>query len=143
MHLREITRADVDATMRVRLAVQENRLSDPSRVPRELYHRYIEDIGCGWLVELDGEVRAFAVANREPDGRGSIWALFVEPGFEGRGFARALMARCLAWLRTQGLKDLWLCTEPGTRAEAFYRAQGWQPGAMKDWGDREFTLRLS
>lgn len=140
--LRGITRADAPEVMRVRNSVKENRLSDPSRVPLELYYQYTEDIGRGWLIEEEGVIRAFSIANREPDGRGSIWALFVEPGFEGRGYGQAVMAKAMEWLRAEGLKELWLCTEPGTRAEAFYLAQGWQPGGLKDWGDREFTLSL-
>ncbi len=140
--MRAMTPADWPAAHRVRMAVQQNRLSDPGRITAEEYRRHIEDIGRGWLIEAEGDLRAFAIAHREPDGRGSIWALFVEPGFEGRGYARGLMAQAMTWLREQGLKDLWLCTEPGTRAEAFYLAQGWQAGPLKDWGDREFTLRL-
>lgn len=142
MKLRVIEHADASEVMRVRNSVKENRLSDPSRVPLELYYSYTEEIGRGWLIEEDGVIRAFSIANREPDGRGSIWALFVEPGFEGRGYGQALMEQALAWLRAEGLKELWLCTQPDSRADAFYRRQGWQPGGLKDWGDREFTLTL-
>ena len=132
--------SDAAAAMRVRMAVRQNTCSDPSRLPLDLIAHHVDDIGRGWLIEDDdGVLRAFAIAHREPDGRGSIWALFVEPGFEGRGWGRRLMDEAEAWLRAAGLTPAWLCTEPGTRAESFYTARGWRPGGMKHSGDREFT----
>ena len=65
----------------------------------------------------------FAIGNAET---GNIWALFVDPEHEGRGHGRALHDAMVEWLFARGLAHLWLGTEPGTRAERFYRAAGWR-----------------
>ena len=44
MHLRRATVADIEAMHRIRMAVQENRLKDASRVRYDDYRR----IGGGW-----------------------------------------------------------------------------------------------
>jgi hypothetical protein len=47
----------------------------------------------------------------------------------------------VAWLWSQGLEQLWLTTEPGTRAQAFYEAAGWQRAGRTDRGELRFELR--
>jgi hypothetical protein len=79
MPTRIATTADIDAMHQVRVAVTENRLSDPSRISPVQYRTMLEDDGCGWVHEEDGRVVAFGIADRR---RSSIWALFVAPGFE-------------------------------------------------------------
>jgi ribosomal protein S18 acetylase RimI-like enzyme len=56
---------------------------------------------------------------------GSIWALFVDPAFEGRGIGRDLLALACGTVRAAGFGTTRLNTEPGTRADGFYRANGW------------------
>ena len=46
---------------------------------------------------------------------------------EGFGFGRRLYDTMLEWLFTSGAEQVWLSTEPGTRAERFYVAAQWQP----------------
>lgn len=107
---------------RVRMSVQENRLTSVALSEHD-YTVAIEETGRGWVVELQGDIVAFAVGNSES---GSIWALFVEPGHEGKGYGRQLHDIMVAWLWEQGLQQLWLTTEPRTRAESFYREAGWK-----------------
>jgi uncharacterized membrane protein YkvA (DUF1232 family) len=107
---------------RVRHSVKENRLTSCVITDEEVVAA-IEVTGRGWVVEVDGEVRAFAVGNAQT---GNIWALFVEPGYERRGFGRRLQDEMLAWLWSRGLERLWLSTEPETRARRFYEASGWE-----------------
>lgn len=107
--------------MELRLSVAENRLSDPSRVTREIYEDYITRRGRGWVAELDGGIAGFSIAARD----GEVWALFVRPGFEGHGLGQALMAACVDWLTSIGVGEAVLETGAGTRAEAFYRRFGW------------------
>jgi GNAT superfamily N-acetyltransferase len=64
---------------------------------------------------------AFAIGNAT---YGNIWALFVDPAHERRGHGRRLHDAMVAWLWSQGLRKLWLTTEPGTRAERFYTEAG-------------------
>ena len=68
-----------------------------------------------------GRVVAFAIA----DGRmRSIFALFVAPRCEGRGFGSALLDRAVRRLQSEGSGAIWLTTAPDTRAAAFYARRG-------------------
>lgn len=113
---------DIAAMHRVRIAVRENRLSDPSRITEADYVAHLTKLGRGWVAELDGAIAGFA-AGRATDG--NIWALFVDPACEGRGCGTRLHDVMVSWLFAQGLGRLWLSTEPGTRAERFYLRRGW------------------
>jgi GNAT superfamily N-acetyltransferase len=119
--LRQAERADIADIQRVRHAVKENRLT--SRViSDEEVAQAIELTGRGWVIEVQGRVQAFAIGNAES---GNIFALFVDPGHEGRGYGRRLQDEMLRWLWSRGLKRLWLSSAPGTRAERFYESSGW------------------
>ena len=120
----------------MRLAVRENTLSDPSRITEADYIAAQETLGRTWVIEVDGEIAAFATGYNT----GSIWALFVHPDHEGHGHAKALHSTMVNWLWSQGHKRLWLTTDPGTRAERFYIAQGWQPCGIVG---RELRLELA
>lgn len=107
---------------RVRLDVRENRLSDPNKITEASYPPYVE-ANSAWVAELDGSIVGFALIDGA-DRR--VEALFVAPGAEGLGAGRALHASMLDWAKAQGIKELWLTTSKGTRAERFYRMAGWQ-----------------
>ena len=138
MQLRAANRTDIPALHEVRMAVRENVLSHRDRIREADYLSALEELGCGWLVEDDGEVLGFAIAYRS----GSIWALFVHPDHEGRGVAKALHAAMLEWLQQQTVTTAFLSTEPGTRAEAFYRSRGWQSCGPPVLGEMQFELAL-
>jgi GNAT superfamily N-acetyltransferase len=121
----------------VRLAVRENRLSDPERVTEAEYRAALAETGCTWVVEADGEIAAFATGYRD----GSIWALFVHPDHEGRGYGKALHATMVDWLWSLGHARLRLTTDPGTRAERFYVSQGWRPYGIVAGGELHMELR--
>lgn len=107
---------------RVRMSVKENRLVS-MQLTEAHYVEAIESRGRGWVVEVAGTIVAFAIGDTSD---ASIWALFVEPGFEGRGFGRQLHDEMVGWLWQQGHERLWLTTDPGTRAQRFYEAAGWR-----------------
>jgi GNAT superfamily N-acetyltransferase len=134
--IRQAVAADVAAMHRVRMSVHENRL-----VSRQLsehdYLEAIEQTGRGWVVELDANIVAIAIGNAS---NGSIWALFIEPGQEGKGFGRQLHDIMVAWLWQQGHARLWLTTGPGTRAERFYEKAGWQQTSRTADGELRFEL---
>jgi hypothetical protein len=46
----------------------------------------------------------------------------------------------VTWLWSQGLERLWLTTEPGTRAEVFYAARGWERVVHNNRGEIRFEL---
>ena len=134
-HLRRATVDDIDAMHRVRLAVRENRLSDPGRITAADYRAALDALGRGWVVEAEGAIVAFAVGCAS----GNIWALFVDPAHEGHGHGRALHAAMVDWLWSLGLRRLWLTTAPGSRAAGFYRRLGWQACGRID-GDLRMEL---
>ena len=134
--IRQARAADVAAMHRVRLSVQENRLISTKLTERD-YLVAIESTGRGWVLELEGTIVAFAIGNAA---NGSIWALFVEPGYEGRGYGRELHDIMIAWLWEQGHDRLWLSTDPGTRAERFYLTADWRRAGVTDGGEIRFEL---
>lgn len=125
--IRVAEEADIGEMHRIRLAVRENRLADPAMVQPDDYRPLLGRDGRGWVAEVDGRLVGFAVADRL---RGNVWALFVDPRFEGRGAGRMLHDAMMDWLFAAGLGSVWLSTDPGTRAEAFYRAAGWRPAGQ-------------
>lgn len=129
--LRQAHAADIPALWTVRHAVTENTLT-PGRLVDEDVRRELEDTGRGWLLEDDGAVLAFAIANAVT---GNIWALFVRPDQQRRGHGARLHAVMLAWLRRQGSPPPWLDTGAGTAACAFYERHGWVATAVLDSGE--------
>jgi GNAT superfamily N-acetyltransferase len=140
--IRIATAADIEAMHVVRLSVVENRLGDPKKVTPAHYREMLEERGRGWVYLASGPDRArddvagFAIADNSTR---SIWALFVKPGYEGRGIGRALHDEMVRWLFEVGDQPLWLSTDPNTRAEQFYIAAGWTPGQLLPNGERRFT----
>lgn len=137
--IRQARPADAAAMHRVRASVRENRLVSVALSEQD-YVTAIQETGRGWVVELQGTIVAFAVGNSQS---GNIWALFVEPGHEGKGYGRQLHDIMVAWLWSQGRHRLWLTTDPGTRAERFYREAGWQQVGMAPDGEIRFELKKS
>lgn len=121
---------------RVRLSVRENALSDPDRITESDYLAALDERGRTWVVEANGGIAAFATGYRD----GSIWALFVHPDHEGRGYGKTLLSVVVAWLWSQGHERIWLGTAAGTRAERFYLSRGWQPRGTVPGGDVRLEL---
>ena len=111
-------------------------MSDPARITEADYVAAMEDLGRTWVIEAGGEVVAFASGYAA----GSVWALFVHPDHEGRGYGKALHATMIDWLWSLGHARLWLTTSPGTRAERFYLALGWQPRGTVPGGEVRLEL---
>ena len=120
--LRQAIAGDIPSIQRVRHSVRENRLVSTT-ISDEQVREAIELTGRGWVIESGGEVVAFAVGNAA---NGNIWALFVHPDHERRGYGRLLHDTMVEWLWSKGLARLWLTTEPHTRAQRFYEAAGWR-----------------
>jgi ribosomal-protein-serine acetyltransferase len=123
---RRATVSDISAMSQIRLSVTENALSDPSRVTTQMYEDYLEKDGRGWVAEVDGLIVAFSYADKHD---ASIWALFVNPGHEGRGMATELLKLATGWLFGLGHPRVTLSTSRDTRADRFYAGQGWRRGA--------------
>ena len=140
--LRVAVRADIAGMHRVRLAVRENRLTS-SVITEADYVPAIEATGRGWVIDEAGAVRGFAVGNAQT---GKLWALFVDPWHEGRGFGRRLHDAMVSWLFAQSqprLPCLTLGTEANTRAQRFYEAAGWRRSGPGGRGEVAYELRAS
>jgi GNAT superfamily N-acetyltransferase len=122
----------------LRMQVRENVLSDPSRVTLAMTTEAISSSGRGWVFEENGVILGFSIALHEDP---SIWALFVHPAHEARGIGNALHAAAVSWLWSQGAERIWLGTDPGTRAERFYRDRGWQETGKHKNGEIRFELQ--
>ena len=127
---------DIPAMSRIRLSVNENRLHDPARITPQMYADFLEKDGRGWVAQVDGAIVAFSYANRID---GSIWALFVDPRFEGQGLGRQLLSLATDWLFSLGFTRVILSTGTHTRAAQFYTRLGWRL-ASSSAGDSVFVL---
>jgi GNAT superfamily N-acetyltransferase len=120
----------------IRMAVVENRLSNPDRVTLLSYAPYVT-AGSAWVAEANEHVLGFAAVDLMSR---SIWALFVAPRAEGRGIGLALHEVMLRYALDRGMADLHLSTARGTRAERFYAEAGWQEVGADS--DGQVRLRL-
>lgn len=121
MLLREAQWRDIAGMERVRRA----NIKDPhaiTRVSRNAYRLLLEMNGCGWVIESNGEIVAFAICNRK---NANIWALYVDPSHQRKGLGRCLLRKAVDWLWSEGLSLLWLMTEAGGQANDFYECEGW------------------
>jgi GNAT superfamily N-acetyltransferase len=102
-----------------------------------MYADYLSASGKGWLCEVDGVVAGFSVASLKD---ASIWALFVKPGYEGRGIGTRLLSLATRWLFEMGASSISLSTYAGTRADRLYERQGWKRGEIKPDGEVGYRL---
>lgn len=137
MIYREARVSDIAQIQYVRNAVKENRLSDPSLVPDKDVEDYIINLGKGWVCEQDGIIAGFAIADLADN---NIWALFLHPDHEGKGIGKQLHKIMLDWYFGQTDKAVWLGTEPNSRAETFYRMQGWKEVGTHGKGEIKFEM---
>ncbi len=128
MHYRRATIADIPRIQVVRHLVKENILSNPALVTDADVEEYITRRGKGWVCEVAGVIVGFGIADLQGH---SIWALFLQPEWEGKGIGRELHHLMLDWYFSQSSATLWLTTSPGTRAEQFYKNAGWQEVGME------------
>ena len=127
---------DIMRMHRIRMSVNENRLSDPGKVQSAHYDAMLRS-GRGWVCEVDGTVAGFAIADLVSC---SVWALFVDPQYERRGIGRRLHDTMIEWLFESGAPQISLTTDPGTRAEHFYVTAGWQRSGDAPNGEVRYEL---
>ena len=137
---REATVEDIPALSEVRLSVRENVLSDPLKATDESYAAYLTGSGKGWLCVADGRVVGFSVASRSD---AFIWALFVKPGYEGRGIGTRLLELATGWLFDMGASSISLSTDANTRADRMYESLGWERDEVGADGEVRYRLDRS
>lgn len=135
---RKATYADNPRLFEIHLGVRENKLLSPTVVAIVDCIRFINESGGFWAWEEDGRVLGFSA----PDTRdGSVWALFVDPAHEGRGIGRALLRAACDTLAAY-FEYATLSTGPGTRADRFYRADGWIDVGLNERTEAVFRKRI-
>ncbi len=122
MLIREARIDDIGQIQIIRNSVTENTLSHPNLVTDQDCEEFIGQRGKGWVCEIDKQIVGFAIVDLMEN---NIWALFLDPKFEGRGIGQLLHKSMLDWYFTQTKDKVWLGTDPNTRAEKFYRRAGW------------------
>ena len=126
--IRAFRPSDMAAIVHVRTHVIENHLSVEQMAEIGITPQSIQadiatdDLGC-WVAEDDGTVVAFSMADRRD---ANIFALFVLPEREGKGFGSKLLDCAEQWLKQQGHREARLDTGRGTRAYDFYLKRGWR-----------------
>ncbi len=138
MIIRTALTSDIPQMQIVRNAVKENMLSDPALVPDKDYEGFIAERGRGWVCLVDDQLVGFSFADRKDN---NVWALFVDPEYEGKGIGKRLHDVMLDWYFRQTKETLWLGTEFKTRAETFYRMQGWTEAGTH--GNKEIKFEMS
>jgi len=136
---REATGVDVPGISRVRTSVVENALTVEQLEERGITNAsvaasFLTD-SKGWVALQEEEIVAFSIADRATQ---SIFALFVLPGYEGRGIGGRLLELALGWLWKNGAERVWLTTGSGTRAVRFYEHRGWKCTGKGPRGDLRY-----
>lgn len=137
MIFREAEIADIKQIQFVRNSVKENMLSDSGLVSDEDVKDFIINRGKGWVCEIDNKIVGFSIIDLREN---NIWALFVLPEFEGKGIGKKLHNKMLDWYFTQTKEKLWLGTAPNTRAERFYKMNGWKESGVRGKGEIKFEM---
>ncbi len=137
MIFREAQLGDIKQIQFVRNAVKENTLSNPALVTDEDVAEYITKRGKGWVCVVHSEIAGFAIVDLIDN---NIWALFVHPDFEGNGIGKKLHKLMLDWYFERTKEKVWLGTSPNTRAEKFYRMQGWKEVGIHEKNEIKFEM---
>jgi len=137
MIFREAAINDIPQIQIVRHSVKENQLSNPALVTDKDCEEYISVRGKGWICEANDRVVGFAIADVKDH---NIWALFIQPEYEGKGIGRRLHQLMLDWYFSQTKQTVWLSTAPGTRAEKFYKTAGWRETGIHGKGELKFEM---
>lgn len=141
--IRDAQVEDIPAIFSIRTSVTENHLSMDALAAMGVTPAAVQDVieaGPGlWVGEVDGTPVAFSMVDVED---ACVFAMFVQPGFEGLGLGRLLMDKAEALLFAHH-EVIWLETagDVAVRANGFYRALGWRAVDMQDNGDIRYEKR--
>lgn len=123
MNFRQATTEDIPQIQIVRNSVKENQLSNPNLIPDNLVEEFITKRGKGFVCEIDDIIVGFSIVDFVEN---NVWALFLLPEFEGKGIGKKLHQLMLDEYFSKTKETIWLSTEANSRAETFYKKQGWK-----------------
>ena len=138
MLFRIATITDIPQIQIVRNSVKENQLSDPSVVSDKDVEDYLTRRGKGWVCEINNKLVGFAIVSILDN---NVWALFIDPEYEGLGIGKRLHAEMMNWYFTKTGEMIWLSTAPETRAASFYRKAGWRESGLLKNGELKFEMK--
>jgi GNAT superfamily N-acetyltransferase len=121
VRIRRALIADLPRLFAIMATARENRQFETEDTFSEATQPYV-DAGLCWVCLLDPVIAGFVASDAR---RGTVEMLYVDPSLEGRKIARVLMRRALDDLIRAGHRTATLVTGRDTRADRFYRAQGW------------------
>jgi GNAT superfamily N-acetyltransferase len=137
MIFREAQLSDIPQIQIIRHSVKENVLSDAALVTDKDCEEFLAIRGKGWVCEVGGNIVGFSIADLQ---KNNVWALFVHPDFEAKGIGKRLHNELLDWYFNQTNENIWLSTAPNTRAEEFYRLNGWKEVGVHGKGEIKFEM---
>ena len=123
MNFRQAIPEDIPQIQIVRNSVKENHLSNPNLIPDDLVEEFITKRGKGFVCEIDDIIVGFSIVDFVEN---NVWALFLLPEFEGKGIGKKLHQLMLDEYFSKTKETIWLSTEANSRAETFYKKQGWK-----------------
>mgnify|MGYP001388200286 FL=1 len=123
MNFRQAIPEDIPQIQIVRNSVKENQLSNPNLIPDDLVEEFITKRGKGFVCEIDDKIVGFSIVDFVEN---NVWALFLLPEFEGKGIGKKLHQLMLDEYFSKTKETIWLSTEANSRAENFYKKQGWK-----------------
>ena len=137
MIFREAQTTDIKQLHDIRMSVHENILPDPSLITIKDYEELLTIRGKGWVCEINESIVGFAIVDLA---NFNIWALFIKPEHEKKGIGKKLQNIMLTWYFSRTKHPIWLSTSPNTRAEVFYRNNGWREVGKQPNGEIRFEL---
>ena len=124
--IRLLTPADLPGAMRLKEAAGWNQTE---RDWRNVMHLAPEG---AFAIECDGAVRATATAVSYGTRLGWIGMVLTDPGYRGRGLARALMEHAIEYLRTRGVA--WIKLDATDMGHSLYSKLGFEDEcAIERW----------
>lgn len=130
---------DIPRLYQIVAAVRENRQFETATSFDASMHPFLE-AGLCWVLSIGPAIVGFVAVDARA---GSVEMLYVHPAHEGKTIGRALMRRALGDLVRLGHRIAWLVTAQETRAERFYRAQGWIEMGPVGRGSVKLAKKLS
>ena len=127
MNFRQAIPEDIPQIQIVRNSVKENQLSNPNLIPDELVEEFITKRGKGFVCEIDKKIVGFSIVDFVEN---NVWALFLLPEFEGKGIGKKIHQLMLDEYFSKTKETIWLSTEANSRAEIFYKKQGWKNAGL-------------
>lgn len=127
MNFRQAIPEDIPQIQIVRNSVKENQLSNPNLIPDELVEEFITKRGKGFVCEIDKKIVGFSIVDFVEN---NVWALFLLPDFEGKRIGKKLHQLMLDEYFSKTKETIWLSTEANSRAEIFYKKQGWKNAGL-------------